>query len=421
MFLSKAWTWIVNTGVQSDQSLIFSHKLQNRNRLCLLCLIFSSYYLWFFLTKHLALPSFAISAGLLGFASSIILNYYGKYLLSSMLVLINTNYCVLFFSIYLGFDSGIHLYLLTSPLIVLSLFHSNRKNFIALAMLSYILCLFIVLLVEKYFQFHIQELDKSSLSFLYILNFSFAILILISLSLYFLFHNEKINTLLYDRNEELKAENSVRKQAEELARQTLQEREILLSEVHHRVKNNLAIISGLINLQVENLKDEESKKIFEETKDRIYSMSLIHNQLYQNKSFAQIEFAQYISTFCTHLQKSYPTQASFLIRENTENVQFDIKTAIPCALILNELVTNAFRHAFKNMTEGIIEVGLKKETDCILFWVADSGVGMDSKQLESTSMGMSLVHSLIDQIDGKLHFENGKGSKFLIRLNYPVI
>jgi two-component sensor histidine kinase len=66
-------------------------------------------------------------------------------------------------------------------------------------------------------------------------------------------------------------------------------------------------------------------------------------------------------------------------------------------------------------------VGLKKETDCILFWVADSGVGMDSKQLESTSMGMSLVHSLIDQIDGKLHFENGKGSKFLIRLNYPVI
>jgi two-component sensor histidine kinase len=420
MFFSTAWAWIVNTGVQEEQSLVFSHKLQNRNRLCLLCILFSSFYLWFFLNKQLALPSFAISIGLLGFTASVILNHFGKYFLSSLLVLINTNYCVLFFSIYLGFDSGIHLYLLTSPLIVLSLFHSNRKNFIALAMLSYILCLFIVLLVEKYFQFHVQQLDKESLSFLYILNFSFSILILISLSLYFLFHNEKINTLLNDRNEELKVENSVRKQAEDLARQTLQEREILLSEVHHRVKNNLAIISGLINLQVEDLKDEESKKIFMETKDRIYSMSLIHNQLYQNKSFAQIEFAQYISTLCSHIQKSYPLHSSFLIRENTEPVQFDIKTAIPCALILNELVTNAFRHAFVNVTAGTIEVGLKIETNCVLFWVSDTGVGMDRKFLEATSMGMSLIHSLIDQIDGKLHFENGNGSKFLIRLQYPV-
>jgi PAS domain S-box-containing protein len=195
---------------------------------------------------------------------------------------------------------------------------------------------------------------------------------------------------------------------------SLKEKELLLGEIHHRVKNNLAIISALINLQIENLKDEESKRIFEETKDRIYSMALIHNQLYQNNSFAQIEFAQYINNFCSYLSKSYQTNPAIEIIEKTEKVFLDIKTAIPCALILNELITNAFKHAFKNQTKGVIEVGLKKENKQVLFYVSDTGSGMDSLQLQSSSMGMNLVTSLIEQIDGKLHYKNENGSMFSI-------
>lgn len=199
-----------------------------------------------------------------------------------------------------------------------------------------------------------------------------------------------------------------------LIEEQLKEKEILLAEVHHRVKNNLAIISALINLQIDNLKDEESKIIFEETKDRIYSMALIHNQLYQNNSFAKIEFSQYISNFCSYLVKSYQTNLNIEVLEKTTPTHLEIKTAIPCALILNELITNAFKHAFKNQNGGKIEVGLKTKNEKVLFWVADSGTGMDRKMLKSVTMGMSLVTSLVEQIDGKLDYTNEGGSRFLI-------
>jgi two-component sensor histidine kinase len=198
---------------------------------------------------------------------------------------------------------------------------------------------------------------------------------------------------------------------------SLKEKELLLAEVHHRVKNNLAIISALINLQMENLKDDKSKRIFEETKDRIYSMAMIHNQLYQNHSFARIEFAQYISSFCTYLSKSYQTDQKIDINKNIEEVQLNIKTAIPCALILNELVTNSFKHAFREQAGGIIDVGLKRDKNRIHFWVADSGSGMDLAKLKSATMGMNLITSLVEQIDGNLEYENKNGSRFLITFN----
>jgi two-component sensor histidine kinase/PAS domain-containing protein len=207
---------------------------------------------------------------------------------------------------------------------------------------------------------------------------------------------------------------SEQKKAKEQTDASLKEKELLLGEIHHRVKNNLAIISALINLQIENLKDDESKIIFEETKDRIYSMALIHNQLYQNKSFAQIEFAQYINNFCSYLSKSYQTNPTIEIVEKTEKIFLDIKTAIPCALILNELITNAFKHAFKTQLNGKIEIGLRKEHKQVLFYVSDTGSGMDIQQLQSNSMGMSLITSLIEQIDGKLDYKNQNGSLFSI-------
>jgi two-component sensor histidine kinase len=143
-------------------------------------------------------------------------------------------------------------------------------------------------------------------------------------------------------------------------------------------------------------------------------MALIHNQLYLNNSFAQIEFAKYISNFCSYLIKSYQTNPTIEIIEKTNPVLLDIKTAIPCALILNELVTNAFKHAFKNQSKGEIEIGLKKESSLVVFYISDTGLGMDNSQLQSSSMGMSLVTSLIEQIDGKLQYENKNGSKFSI-------
>jgi two-component sensor histidine kinase len=414
MKIIKVWSKIIRAGVDEGQTLTFSDILKNCNRLALLCVVFSVFYFCFFLYKDLYVPLISILFAMVIFVLAIVFNHFKWHLLSAILLLFNTNYCVAFFSIYLGFNSGIHLYLFTSPLIVLSLFHGKSKRIIFISMITYLINFLILIFIEKYGNISFVHLEKTELDFLYMMNFVFAMIILITLALYFLLNNQKINYLLLAKNHDMAKEIAVRQTAEKFAKTALKEKELLLGEIHHRVKNNLAIISALINLQIGNLKDEESKIIFEETKDRIYSMALIHNQLYQNKSFAQIEFAQYITNFCSYLVKSYQTNPNIEIIENTNTVFLDIKTAIPCALILNELITNAFKHAFKEQEVGKIEIELEIIGGQILFCVSDTGVGMESKQLQSTSMGMSLITSLVEQIDGKLDYQNQNGSKFLI-------
>jgi len=370
MKIIKVWGKILRAGIDDNQTLTFSDILKNGNRLALLSIFFSIFYFCFFFYKALYIPLVSISFAIIIFILAIVFNHFKKYFLSSILLLFNANYWVTFFSIYLGFDSGIHLYLFTSPLIVLCLFHAKSKRTISVSMIIYFINFFVLIFVEKYYRTGFIHLEKSEFEFLYMTNFVFAMIILITLSIYFLLNNEKINNLLLAKNHEMAKEIAVRQTAEKFAKAALKEKELLLGEIHHRVKNNLAIISALINLQIENLKDEESKIIFEETKDRIYSMALIHNQLYQNKSFAQIEFAQYINNFCSYLVKSYQINPNIEITENTTKVFLDIKTAIPCALILNELITNAFKHAFKNQAKGKIEVGLKIIDKRIHFYVS---------------------------------------------------
>ena len=421
MKIIKVWGKILRPGIDDNQTLTFSDILKNGNRLALLSIFFSIFYFCFFFYKALYIPLVSISFAIIIFILAIVFNHFKKYFLSSILLLFNANYWVTFFSIYLGFDSGIHLYLFTSPLIVLCLFHGKSKRTISVSMIIYFINFFVLIFVEKYYRTGFIHLEKSEFEFLYMTNFVFAMIILITLSIYFLLNNEKINNLLLAKNHEMAKEIAVRQTAEKFAKAALKEKELLLGEIHHRVKNNLAIISALINLQIENLKDEESKIIFEETKDRIYSMALIHNQLYQNKSFAQIEFAQYINNFCSYLVKSYQINPNIEITENTTKVFLDIKTAIPCALILNELITNAFKHAFKNQAKGKIEVGLKIIDKRIHFYVSDTGAGMDSNLLQSTSMGMSLITSLIEQIDGKLEYQNQNGSTFLITFSNQIL
>ncbi|MEO8759659.1 MAG: sensor histidine kinase [Bacteroidia bacterium] len=418
MSLIGVWNKITEIGVTSGQPIVFADKLRNRNKLSVLCCFFSFAYLCYFSSKGVLFPLVSIIFAFVFFLLSILLNHHRKYILSSLLLLINTNFCVLVFSTYLGFRSGIHLYLFTSPLIVLSLFNTNSKKFIYASMASYIATFFIVIIIGKYYSVQMMELTKTELDILYTVNFVFSVTILISLSLFFLLNNNKINTLLVTKNHEMEKEIAIRQTAEKFAKAALKEKELLLGEIHHRVKNNLAIISALINLQIENLKDEESKAIFEDTKDRIYSMALIHNQLYQSKSFAQIEFAQYITDFCSYLTKSYQTNSTIRLIEKVEETFLDIKIAIPCALILNELVTNAFKHAFKNQDNGKIEIGFKQVNNQITFCVSDTGSGMDSKNLQSSSMGMSLITSLIEQIDGTLEYKNNNGSTFLI--SFPI-
>lgn len=217
----KLWQYIINSGTEESQALSFSDKLRTRNKLSFLCALFSIPYILFFAKSSLCIPLIAISSGIALFTVSIILNRFKEFTLSSILILLNTNYCVLFFSIYLGMNSGIHLYLFASPLIVFTLFDTKNKYFISIALMSYLINFVIIVLFKKYSGITFLALTKNESDVFYITNFLFSFIIIISLSLYFLINNTRINQLLILKNDELvikqqqlEIENQIRKISE---------------------------------------------------------------------------------------------------------------------------------------------------------------------------------------------------------------
>jgi len=195
-----------------------------------------------------------------------------------------------------------------------------------------------------------------------------------------------------------------------------QEKEVLLQEVHHRVKNNLQVISSILSLQSNYVKDEKTLEILDESQNRIKSMSYIHETLYQTTDFSSIEFSNYLNTLASNLIHSYSyTTGEVSLVPDYDEIYLTIDQAIPCGLIVNELVSNAMKYAFGDK-KGTIFLSIKETDTQISLRVADNGVGLpkDFKYEESDSLGMQLVYSLIDQLDAKLELVTKKGTDFLI-------
>lgn len=209
--------------------------------------------------------------------------------------------------------------------------------------------------------------------------------------------------------------------AQEKIRASLREKEVLLQEIHHRVKNNMQIISSLINLQSSNIKEEPALKTFKSTQNRIKSMALIHERLYESKNFSRVDFSEYVQSLTNYLFHSYGIPVgSMRIKIDIENVFLDINTAIPCGLIINELVSNSLKHGFSGGKIGEIRVSMhplnKNEVELI---VSDNGIGipadMDFRNPES--LGLHLVTILAkDQLHGDIKLERTKGTSFRMKL-----
>jgi two-component sensor histidine kinase len=195
-----------------------------------------------------------------------------------------------------------------------------------------------------------------------------------------------------------------RKRAMDQISESLREKEVLLKEIHHRVKNNLQIISSLLSLQSEYIKDDAMLKIFKESQHRVRSMALIHEKLYQSKNLAEINFAEYIRELTMQLVRSFGlTTYGIAVQQDLENISLGIDQAIPCGIVVNELVTNALRYAFPGRQSGLIEVSLRSRPDNrIELSVKDNGVGMPpSIDLETAdTLGLTLVRMLVDQLQG---------------------
>jgi PAS domain S-box-containing protein len=198
----------------------------------------------------------------------------------------------------------------------------------------------------------------------------------------------------------------------------LNEKEVLLKEIHHRVKNNLQIISSLLNLQTDQVKDSGTLRILHDSQTRVRSMALIHEKLYQSKSMAKIDFGEYVTSLTKDLFRSYQRSLGEIkLNIHVDEVTLDLDYAVPCGLILNELMTNALKYAFPEGRKGSIWVELRADPkQFISLRVADDGVGLPAGLdiLKNKSLGLQLVNSLVKQIDGKLEVENSSGTAFCV-------
>jgi PAS domain S-box-containing protein len=213
-----------------------------------------------------------------------------------------------------------------------------------------------------------------------------------------------------------------RKLNDEQIKASLTEKEVLLKEIHHRVKNNLQVIISLLNLQANTISNEEIKEIFEESQDRIKAMAIIHEKLYQSKNFDELDFAGYIRNLADYLLHSYNIQGkNVIVDTETENIPIEIDIAVPLGLIINELVTNAFKYAFKKSTHGRILIRLNLvETSKVLLEVIDNGGGIpEAIDFRNTSsLGLQLVCSLVLQVEGTIELIREDGSRFQIIFPY---
>lgn len=233
-------------------------------------------------------------------------------------------------------------------------------------------------------------------------------------------------------NEELRTEMNERERIENKLKKSLEEKEILLKEIHHRVKNNLQIISSLLNLQSRYITDENMLNIYKESQNRVKSMAIIHEKLYQSKDLARIDFGDYVTSLILDLFNSYGVDKNLIhLDVNIKDILLDINTAIPCGLIVNELVTNSIKHGFMATKQNIsvenpfttserikekISINVAKKDEFYAMTIYDNGIGFpeDLDFQNTDSLGMQLVINLTNQLKGTVELKRENGTLFKV-------
>ncbi|MBI5680560.1 MAG: PAS domain-containing protein [Methanobacterium sp.] len=207
-----------------------------------------------------------------------------------------------------------------------------------------------------------------------------------------------------------------RKLMEEKLKKTLNEKEMLIKEVHHRVKNNLMMISSLLNIQSSYIKDKDVKELFKESQNRAKSMALIHQKLYQTGNVKEIEFSEFLRSLSTEILHSFNTKKQINLILDLHEATIDVDRAIPLGLIATEIIINSFKHAFPDGT-GEIKVEFSKNGDLFQLTISDNGIGFpeDFDFRTQGDMGMTLINGLTSQIDGSIDMKRENGTKFIIK------
>ena len=235
-------------------------------------------------------------------------------------------------------------------------------------------------------------------------------------------------TPIYDEDGSLKklvvvdADITAGKKMQQQIESSLKEKDVLLKEIHHRVKNNLQIIISLLNLQSGYIKDEVTLKAVKDGQSRVRSMALVHERFYQSDTISEIDFSDYIKKLCQYIFQSYGDKTERIdVQIVGDNVSLDMDTAMPCGLLINEIVSNAYKYAFPGQLSGRILIELKRLNNRIFIKVQDNGVGFPEEYdlAKSESLGMQLIQALTSQLDGELKVSRENGTSFEISFIYP--
>ncbi|MEN6290690.1 MAG: sensor histidine kinase, partial [Methanobacterium sp.] len=214
-----------------------------------------------------------------------------------------------------------------------------------------------------------------------------------------------------------------RKKSEDKIKASLKEKEVLLREIHHRVKNNLQIISTLLQLQSDEITDQKTLENYRESENRIQSIALIHEKMYQSRDISNIDFTSYIKSLINDLMYSYDADSRNIKSViDTGNFLFSIETVQPLGLIVNEIISNSLKYAFKNRDEGTVLVKLEKmDSNKFKLIVSDNGMGFPENIdfRNTSSLGLQLVNELVKQLEGDIELNIDDGTEFVIIFKEP--
>lgn len=401
----KFWAKVSYIGVKSnhDDKLVKRITLTNQFNIITLFVFFFSginnYYLGdvysAILIESLTIVSFL----------GLYLNYIGRYYVATSFLLVSVSSAIFYFDSYSGLESGTYLYHFPLILAIAFLFDVSQVNRMLLHFLLPISYLAINIATNySLFRSSTLTVEDRHEMFMYNLFFSSAS---IGFFIYLTLHNNiKMNKVFEQRINERKA-------TEKAIKQALEEKDILLAEIHHRVKNNLAIIASLFNLQISSIENEEAKNILLDSKNRVKSMALIHDRLYKSEKMSEIDFESYTKDLLDEIISSYPMMGKNInIKSSISTIKLNVNNAIPCGLILNELLTNCYKHAFVGRKSGEINIEFKNIGGLMKLMVKDNGVGIKMDYKDSDSLGMVVIQSLSEQLDGKYSFRVDGGTVF---------
>jgi two-component sensor histidine kinase len=211
-----------------------------------------------------------------------------------------------------------------------------------------------------------------------------------------------------------------RTRVERQIRESLHEKEVLLKEIHHRVKNNLQVVSSLLTLQANQTDDQLATTLLGDSQNRVKAMALIHESLYRSSDLARINFTDYVNGLLQFLIPAYETANHVTIHIQAEDIWLSLDTAVPCGLIINELISNALKHAFPDGVDGLIQVEMRRDGEGFTLSVKDNGIGFPEgiDYRNTTSLGLQLVGSLARQLDGMVELLDGVGTT--VKITFPA-